>query len=154
MHSPEALILRRCFPVPVTFDNLRAAYTGATYQLFPFGFSVPYMACPNKQAIRQWWTQQIKEVTGALDEMYAVVDGREVRVGTVPSRGEVAVDGDARQRQAVADLLDKADRAGYWARPHEVRLDLQERPISRETVAQAVLIGQQYLERSGDGGAR
>lgn len=152
MHFPEALILRRCFPVPVTLDDLRAAYNITrpcwTDSYSSDGVDVLFHRTYRRESV----SASIKEITGAIDEVYAVIDGREVRVatadgGTWCALTHIPVSG------SIDDLLDKADRDGYWARPHEVRLDLQERPISRETVAQAVLVGQQYLERSGDGGA-
>lgn len=142
MHSPEALILRRCYPVPVTFADLRASYNIQSF----LGTATTW-----REVVRRWWAAALKEATGALDEVYAVVDGREVRVATA--------DGDSWSwtgaltsiplRGAIDELLDAAERAGYWSRPHEVRIDLQERPISRDEVQRAVMIGQQYVERSG-----
>ena len=89
--------------------------------------------------------------TGAIDEVYAVVDGHEVRVAVAGGADEFQAVSDLgwRQQEHIADLMDKADRAGYWERPHEVRLDLSPRPVSHGEVARAVLVGQEALERGG-----
>ena len=150
MH-PEALILRRCYPVPVSFADLRAAadlfltHTPSTRSIEAQG-----IPCRN---IRAAWTKALKQVTGAIDEVYAVVDGHEVRVGYTVGDGARclvhfvwAVPGIGYK---VGDLLEVADRAGYWERPHEVRLDLSPRPVSHGEVARAVLVGQEALERGG-----
>ena len=140
----EAVILRRCYPVPVTFADLRTAYqSNLAY--------ITVRADGNwRLAVRLWWQQSLKETTGALDEVYAVVDGREVRVGTVNMADKMITlrDGSNIDR-ALDDLLDAADRAGYWERPHEVRLDLEERAVSHDSVARAVMVGQEYVERHG-----
>lgn len=157
MH-PEALILRRCYPVPVTFANLRAAYLyGPAEHLHPFGYGHPWAALRNgdmDSAIRSWWMQRLKQVTGALDEVYAVVDGREVRVAISDGTTVMWTGGmDSEHERASGpyrDLLDAADRDGYWERPHEVRLDLSPRPVSHGEVARAVLVGQEYMERHGN----
>lgn len=152
MH-PEALILRRCYPVPVTFADLRAAadlfltHTPSTRSIEAQGIS-----CRN---IRAAWAKALKQVTGALDEVYAVVDGREVRVAVVDARADGAAgvrDGDANgvRHEYINHLLHTADRQGYWERPHEVRLDLSPRPVSHGEVARAVLVGQEYVERHGN----
>lgn len=98
--SVSALIMRRNFPVPVTFAALRVA----------------------QQAVR---------LIGAIDEVYAVVDGREVRVAVVRENGveadcSVTAFGWGYDFRA---LLEVADEQGYWGRPHEVRLDLVKREI-------------------------
>lgn len=138
MH-PEALILRRCYPVPVTFADLRAARS--------------YQFCTgdeNKTA----WHFSLKQVTSALDEVCAVVDGREVRVAVAKASGAFAYCGAwsdiVKSHEHISDLLDKADREGYWERPHEVRLDLSPRPVLHGEVARAVLVGQEYVERHGN----
>lgn len=135
--NPEALILRRCYPVPVTFADLRAAYWGVPVD-------------PPRKFLRAWH-HMLKQVTSAIDEVYAVVDGREVRVAVVRDADNFHPTGDLGWGQCdrVEDLLDAADRDGYWERPHEVRLDLSPRPVSHGEVARAVLVGQEALERGG-----
>lgn len=97
------------------------------------------------------WQRGLKQVTSAIDEVYAMVDGREVRVATTD--GEIVqwtggMDPSIEHAHGpYRDLLNKADRDGYWERPHEVRLDLSPRPVSHEEVARAVLVGQESLER-------
>ena len=90
----EQLILRRVFPVPVTFADLRrAAMTANPFPPFWIGpwssmykseCKRPEHGCHAQLAdVRTWWHAAIKEATGALDEVYAVIDGREVRVAIV-----------------------------------------------------------------------
>lgn len=138
--NPEALILRRCYPVPVTFADLRAA-------AMCMGVSGP----PRNHVVRFAWQHCLKVQTGAIDEIYAVVDGREVRVATVrPCDGmtEYRIVGEQRwPAKALDSLCQLADEQGYWERPHEVRLDLSPRPVSHNEVAKAVLVGQGYVER-------
>ena len=108
MH-PEALILRRCYPVPVTFADTKRAMNSLSGQ-GPFKFT---------QAI---WHAALKQVTGALDEVYAVVDGREVRVavvmdaplGGVGGRDEYATGGPEwrTSKRDVRNLLEVADEQG------------------------------------------
>lgn len=176
MHTPEALILRRCYPVPVTFADLRAAfYSMREYEVAVSirhldhiaktwtwgGTEAQYMPIRKEMAelaakTRCDFSVALREVTGALDEVYAVVDGREVRVALVKQGDngssvfvrDLAAAGRASENN-VHDLLDKADREGYWERPHEVRLDLQTRTISRDEVAKAVMVGQLHAERLG-----
>lgn len=123
--SITSLILRRRYPKPVTFTDLRAAVVGANPHAM---WKLPWSLADG----RRWWHQSLKEVTSALDEVYAVVDGREVRVATLRQgpHGVMLCDDDACIPGAFRELMDKADREGYWERPHEVRLDL-----SRETGA-------------------
>ena len=145
MH-PEALILRRCYPVPVTFADLRAAW------------NIRWDGRKHSQEMLAWHSA-LKQVTSAIDEVYAVVDGREVRVavvmdaplGGVGGRDEYATGGPEwrTSKRDVRNLLEVADEQGYWARPHEVRLDLSPRPVSHGEVARAVLVGQEALERGG-----
>ena len=119
----EALILRRTFPVPVTdADNRRADEIMAAAGEHPMDAAA--------------WHAAIKEATGALDEVYAVIDGREVRVAIVHGMGEPreGIGPGARSRD-ILDLLIKADEAGYWQRPHEVRVDLEEPQMSHKTMA-------------------
>lgn len=142
MH-PEALILRRCYPVPVTFADLRAAAMSEPKAMH----TLPWSWSDGKR----WWHAAIKAQTGALDEVYAVVDGREVRVAVVPSIGKCArlVEGGITD-STLHNLLEVADEQGYWERPHEVRIDLSPRPVSHGEVARAVLVGQEYVERHGN----
>ena len=138
MH-PEALILRRCYPVPVTFADLRAAFFTFTW--------------PNENDRRTWmraFTGALKRATGALDEVYALVDGREVRVAVVHDASGCRSIFHAGYLHRINDLLEVADEQGYWERPHEVRLDLSPRPVSHGEVARAVLVGQEYVERHGN----
>lgn len=160
MH-PEALILRRCYPVPVTFADLRAAHATVIPNGVSFTFwrrahkhinvDVRNVARATVSGIRNEWHAALKRITGAIDEVYAVVDGREVRVAMAGGADEFQAVSDLgwRQQEHIADLMDKADRAGYWERPHEVRLDLSPRPVSHGEVARAVLVGQEALERGG-----
>ncbi len=162
MH-PEALILRRCYPVPVTFADLRAAADIVGISPWPSTRRMEHIDGnvyrPQAKAGRARWSAALKQVTGALDEVYAVVDGREVRVavvmdaplGGVGGRDEYATGGPEwrTSKRDVRNLLDVADREGYWERPHEVRLDLSPRPVSHGEVARAVLVGQEALERGG-----
>ncbi len=152
--TPEALILRRCYPVPVTFADLRAAHV-----LLPShdvmneiwrkgGRVVGGSAC--LPAI--CWHAALKEATGAIDEVYAVVDGREVRVAIAGPHGAALCGAWSDIRKVefrLCDLLDAADRAGYWERPHEVRIELQERTLTHDEVARAVMVGQECMERGG-----
>ena len=122
----EQLILRRVFPVPVTdADNARANEIMAAAGEHPMDAFA--------------WHSAIKEATGALDEVYAVIDGREVRVAIVieGARGLVKqmLDDSPRMNERINDLLDEASRAGYWQRPHEVRVDLEEPQMSHKTMA-------------------
>lgn len=137
MH-PEALILRRCYPVPVTFADLRAAHEHEKRALKDFRISEYYA-----------WHRGLKHVTGAIDEVYAVVDGREVRVAVADGTHEVTWVGERVGADDCGELLDEACRRGYWERPREVRLDLSPRPVTHEEVARAVLVGQEYVERHG-----
>lgn len=134
----EALILRRNYPVSVTFADLRRA---ATNIQCPPAFWWPTWSWFKKWGgkvalteIKTWWHAALKSATGATDDVYAVVDGCEVHLGRVPDAGVVHVDGSFHQRRITLDLLNKADEQGYWARPHEVRLDLQERAPSLKVI--------------------
>lgn len=121
-HMPtEAYILRRTFPVPITnADNARAN-------------DIMAMAGDHPMDAAAWHTA-IKEATGALDEVYAVIDGREVRVATISADTITTRDGTNIDR-ALESLLIAADEAGYWSRPHEVRIDLEEPQMSHKTMA-------------------
>jgi hypothetical protein len=124
--NPESLILRR-YSRPVTFADLRAAHERlrstfndrdrAMFRCLR-GFRHPcYLgrfAAP--------WHASIKQVTGAIDEVYAVVDGREVRVAVVTQADRDGAAGWS--GWPLRTLLEVADEQGYWDRPHEVRLDL------------------------------
>ena len=100
--------------------------------------------------VRRWWHAALKHVTSAIDEVYAVVDGREVRVAMVHAHGMIArfIEGGIPE-SSIRNLLEAADEQGYWERTHEVRLDLSPRPVSYDEVARAVLVGQEALERGG-----
>jgi len=118
----ESLVLRRCYPVPVTdADNARAR-------------EIMYAAGDHPLDAAAWHAA-IKEATGAIDEVYAVIDWHEVRVAIASSGGGVEMVGGPRHiAKDIADLLIKADEQGYWERPHEVIHVLEERAISRRTV--------------------
>ena len=160
MH-PEALILRRCYPVPVTFADLRAAAKSIGMLPWPSTRHMERIAGnvyrPLAKYGRARWTVALEQVTGALDEVYAVVDGREVRVavvmdaplGGVGGRDEYATGGPEwrTSKRDVRNLLEVADEQGYWERPHEVRFGLSPRPVSHGEVARAMLVGQKYVER-------
>lgn len=120
----EALILRRNYPVPVTFADLRRAH-----QAFKEGWH------RSEYDLRSF-RDALKEATGATDDVYAVIDGREVHVTNVDGPSY-----EMRERKVpgvtgamVHDLQEKADEQGYWERPHEVRLDLQERAPSLKAI--------------------
>jgi len=122
----EQLILRRVFPVPVTdADNARANEIMAAAGEHPMDAFA--------------WHAAIKEATGALDEVYAVIDGHEVRVAIVieGARGLVKqmLDDSPRMNERINDLLDEAARSGYWQRPHEVHHNLEEPQMSHKTMA-------------------
>ena len=162
--NPEALILRRCYPVPVSFADLRAAYgvfseshcRGTRSQMlrairrgkaFQSGTAQAIRAVGVLAMLCYVMTAALKQVTNALDEVYAVVDGREVRVAVITDAdrdGSVGWSG-----YNLRGLLEVADEQGYWERPHEVRLDLSPRPVSHGEVARTVLVGQEALERGG-----
>jgi hypothetical protein len=117
----EALILRRVFPVPVTdSDNARANDIMAAAGEHPMDAAA--------------WHAAIKEATGALDEVYAVIDGRDVRVATI-SQDTITTAIGTNIDRALGSLLIAADEAGYWQRPHEVRVDLEESQMSHKTMA-------------------
>jgi hypothetical protein len=133
----EALILRRNYPVPVTFADLRRAY-GRAKQFAP-------VRAFYGQTGRMTWAFMLKSATGATDDVYAVVDGREVHVArlhgpasehTEPSCMPLGLMGDESWMLAggIIDLEVKADEQGYWERPHEVRLDLQTRAPSLASI--------------------
>jgi len=120
----EALILRRNYPVPVTFADLRRARENIAAQHLRVHL-----------AMSKTWHAALKSATGATDDVYAVVDGREVHVGRAYGgasgflyEASIPLDG------AIHDLMISADEQGYWERPHEVRLDLQEHAPSLKTI--------------------
>lgn len=117
----EALILRRNYPVPVTFADLRRAYAKSYDVRWRF-----------KAAFLREWHVMLKEDTGATDDVYTVVDGREVHVART-SYDEVFLTSTP-FGEKVAALMEKADEQGYWERPHEVRLVLQERAPSLKAI--------------------
>lgn len=116
----EALILRRNYPVPVTFADLRRAYWD--------GWTA------TAETMRVKWTAALKSATGATDDVYAVVDGREVYIGRVGADNTTRVDGGILLCVGVRTLLERADVQGYWEHPHEVRLDLQGRVSSLKAI--------------------
>jgi len=119
----EALILRRVFPVPVTdADNARANEIMADAGEHPMDAFA--------------WHAAIKDATGALDEVYAVIDGHEVRVATVADNSTANIlSGGPRIGALVNTLMTKADEAGYWQRPHEIMHTLEESQMSHCTMA-------------------
>jgi len=134
----EQLILRRVFPVPVTdADNARAHEIMAAAGDHPMDATA--------------WHAAIKEATGALDEVYAVIDGHEVRVAIVieGARGLVKqmLDDSPRMNERINDLLDEAARSGYWQRPHEVRHVLEESQMSHKTMARTA--GNSFIVAGG-----
>jgi hypothetical protein len=129
----ESLILRRVHPVPVTFADLRRAHT-----ILADGFS---RLCSHAQFILGKpcngidWHAAIKEATGALDEVYAVIDGHEVRIATITADRAIYTGiGPCVSESKIADLLIKADEAGYWQRPHEVVHHLEESQMLHKTM--------------------
>lgn len=142
----EQLILRRVFPVPVTFADLRRAHASLWYANgasmdIPLAMQVNgiRLHCVKDCAdsgVALGWHAAIKEATGALDEVYAVIDGHEVRVATVDKTGNnIMFRAGTNIDRALGDLLIKADEAGYWQRPHEVRHDIEEPQMSHKTMA-------------------
>lgn len=96
------------------------------------------------------WAAALKEATGARDEVYAVIDGREHPMSLVYSAssfGNLALNRE--ENAKVLTLLEKADREGYWQRPHEVRVDFETTRPTHAEVARAVLVGQQVVETGG-----
>lgn len=138
----ESLILRRNYPVPVTFADLRQAAAIASIRPWPTtkwaeqvsGNVYPSMA----QRTRIAWHAALKEATGATDDVYVRSGDREIHIGRIADQGEVRVDGERWQRAAIAHLLEVADEQGYWERPHEVRVDLQERITSKRAIDEVV----------------
>lgn len=128
----KSLILRRRYPRPVTFEDLRASHREA-------GLRPGYLVGRTGRKfdfVQKWWAAALKEVTGAVDEVYAVVDGRELRVArvldVVGTTGRPVVIPTAYEcpvGEPIRDLMDAADRAGYWERLHEVRRDLTMRGV-------------------------
>lgn len=133
----EQLILRRVFPVPVTdADNARANEIMAAAGEHPMDATA--------------WHAAIKEATGALDEVYAVIDGREVRVALAKGNCDFEITGLScldYDRERINDLLIKADEAGYWQRPHEVRHMLEESQMSHKTMAR--IAGNSFIVAGG-----
>ena len=132
----EALILRRSYPVPVTFADLRRArcdpdFTPPWELAFAVGIgngkrrAAKFRRRTNSKTVSRWWSASLKSATGATDDVYAVVDGRETFVGRVWSRDSGHADNV--RESTLNTLLEKADEQGYWERPHEVRLDLRAR---------------------------
>ena len=139
----EQLILRRVFPVPVTFADLRRAAGLMPYSRVSLQerlqASAPFARLAVSSLLNDLqakWHAAIKESTGALDEVYAVIDGREVRVATVDKTGNnIMFRAGTNIDRALGGLLIAADEAGYWQRPHEVRHVLEESQMSHRTMA-------------------
>ncbi len=135
----EALILRRTFPVPVTFADLRRAAAFLESNIAgPWCIRwLDASSAKYRTNVAIHWHAAIKEATGALDEVYAVIDGREVRVAMVDRNASgYTLDSLTHQKsRALHDLMEVADEAGYWQRPHEVRVDLEEPQMSHKTMA-------------------
>ncbi len=136
----EQLILRRVFPVPVTFADLRRAQESDKH--FGVGYLDSWSVLKHSKATKRQgkvlarWHAAIKEATGALDEVYAVIDGHEVRVAVVAREGStdlITEDFRAAHSEEMFALLEKADEAGYWQRPHEVRHVIEETMMSTRT---------------------
>ena len=144
----EQLILRRVFPVPVTFADLRRAHDDSIHKC---PFREPIMArAAAPVGLATWWHAAIKEATGALDEVYAVIDGREVRVALAKGNCDFEITGLScldYDRERINDLLIKADEAGYWQRPHEVRHMLEESQMSHKTMAR--IAGNSFIVAGG-----
>ena len=157
----EALILRRNYPTPVTFADLRRAHAILQDVGGVSEHHRPTCVAEMRRAINRAdrrpaaaatarivlvdimprWHAALKEATGATDDVYAVIDGREVHVARVSQR-PVGLDvewmvGNVRM-STVSDLLITADEADYWERPHEVRIDLQERIPTKRTIGKVV----------------
>lgn len=134
----EQLILRRTFPVPVTFADLRRAHDSASPDARAW-FAMGRWLSKHAGGVNllTLWHAAIKESTGALDEVYAVIDGRDVRVATVDRDASgYTLDSLTHQKsRALHDLMEVADEAGYWQRPHEVRHVLEESQMSHKTMA-------------------
>jgi hypothetical protein len=131
----ESLILRRVFPVPVTLSDLKRARDACpTLSIRASALrasdAATLLVCDGK------WHAAIKEATGAIDEVYAVIDGHEVRIATVNAEGHNVYTGigPCMSESKIADLLIKADEAGYWQRPHEVVHHLEESQMSHKTM--------------------
>ena len=134
----EQLILRRVFPVPVTFADLRRAQESDKH--FGVGYLDSWSVLKHSKATKRQgkvlarWHAAIKEATGALDDVYAVIDGREVRVAVIDTIGKtIVMHGGSNIDSGLNDLLIKADEAGYWQRPHEVRHVIEETMMSTRT---------------------
>jgi hypothetical protein len=143
----ESLILRRVLPVPVTFADLRragnaecACALGITPRSWAFA---RHRKWPVTERVFTKWHAALKEVTGAVDEVYAVIDGREVRVGTVGRDYLISSTGFGYRgiERDLAILSIKADEDGYWQNPHEIVHVLSERPVSFAAVERAVNVG-------------
>lgn len=139
-HKPQTtILLRRSYPVPVMFADLRAAATavGHVWWSLTKHDPSPTLRLAGDIFRRKRWSDALKQVTNAIDEVYAVVDGREVRVA-VANGGhafEVVGEADKLTRVLVDSLLTEADEQGYWERPREIRMDLASDSPSLESTA-------------------
>lgn len=129
-----ALILRRCYPIPVTFKDLRAARCDSDF-VPPWQLRDPngkrrhpkFRSRPPSRTIQRWWSASLKSQVGALDEVFAVIGGREVRVAVADHDGgewgikDYPIDGPL--ADDLVALMRVAERDGYWERPHVVRVE-------------------------------
>jgi hypothetical protein len=122
----ESLILRRVIPVPVTFADLRRAYNSQTNH--------------GQVTMHEAFHIDLKDITGAIDEVYAVIDGHEVRVAIIEGMdGDAVGVGPCARAGDITNLLIKADEAGYWQRPHEVVHHLEESQMSHKTMRRVAI---------------
>jgi hypothetical protein len=128
----ETLILRRNYPEPVTFADLRRAAVDHMRTCPWWPHSWRRIKDPDIIArVNRWWHDAIKEVTGAHDDISVVTTTGEIRIGSVVD-GAAHVDPFICARWSLTirmadidNLLAHADDDGYWACPHDIRLDLQ-----------------------------
>ena len=122
----DMLTLRRAFPRPVTYADLKAAYPvlRARYGAFLSTANSHVAHILGRGLIREYWHAALKEVTGAIDEVCTTtIDGNEVRVAVVTDGAAIEVDFSAPNLQSVVgDLLDAAERANYWQAPHPITI--------------------------------
>lgn len=134
----EALILRRNYPAPVTFADLRRARAMCTFK--PGLCAAPAYRLPSTN-IR--WHVALKEATGAHDDISVVTTEGEVRIGAVVD-GVPCIDSGICGRWSlsirstdVTNLVARARDLGYWECPHEVRFELTD-ARARDTVSHTI----------------